>query len=429
MKTRLILLFALFVANLSIGQVSFTGDIITYVVDYNPATMKKYEYKTDKDYIVEDSYINYHLPVDEKKTLIFKVSEDAPTLSSLPSNYQKINQASAFGINNDFVYRVNKKATKVILKIPTSSGTVLKEVDYMIHRTLDNHSMVYFAAPYTSIIYDYNKEHNPGEVLRADDMIDGDRYLARHLQYGESEEKGIRKDIFLKMYHDACYKRPYGVTTARSPQGQSNPYLETTHSVSGSKLYRSCQHPIHSEYLKGIGLYKEYYQEGDKVYSSELAAIDDIPIDTYLDLVVPNYKYENFNDNDSFDDAIVNEGIAMKGSEEKPQEYEAAPSNISNNVPGKGAQPIQNMNFGSKNTPKGGMVKANQVNSTIRYAPSKTVNIQPSNNIQNYHLVNKGETLYSLSKRYNTSVASLKTLNDLTDNTIHTNQTLRIKAN
>ena len=126
MKTRLILLFALFVANLSIGQVSFTGDIITYVVDYNPATMKKYEYKTDKDYIVEDSYINYHLPVDEKKTLIFKVSEDAPTLSSLPSNYQKINQASAFGINNDFVYRVNKKATKVILKIPTSSGTVLK---------------------------------------------------------------------------------------------------------------------------------------------------------------------------------------------------------------------------------------------------------------------------------------------------------------
>ena len=430
MKTKSIaLLFFLFTLNLSIGQISFTGDIATYLVDYNPATMKKYEYKTDKDYIVEDNYINYHLSVNAEKTLIFKVSEHAPILSAIPTNHKVLNEVSAFGVDNQFIYRVNKKATRVVLRIPTTSGTVLKEVDYMISRTLDDHSMVYFAAPFTSIIYDYDVEHNPGEVLRADDIMDEERYVARYLQYGESDVKGIRKDIFLKMYNDACYKRPYGVTTVRSPQGKSNPYLETTHSVSGSKLYRSCQHPIHSEYLKGIGLYKEYYQEGDKVYSSELAAIDDIPIDKYLELMAPNYKYQNFNDNHSFGNSMIDDGVAMKGNEEKPQEYEAVSQTVSNNVPGKGTKPVQNVKFGTGNTPKGGSVKSNRVNSTIKRAPSKTVNVKPSTDLQNYHVVLKGETLYSLSKRYNTSVESLKSLNELGDNTIYTNQKLVIKAN
>lgn len=428
MKTNIILLLSLFTINLSIGQISFTGDVTTYVVEYNPATMKKYEYKTDKDYIVEDSYINYHLPVSEQRTLIFKVSENAPTLSTLPSSYQILNETSGFGVDNQFVFRVNKKATKVILKIPTSFGTVLKEVDYMIHCTLDDRSMTYFAAPYMSIIYDYENIHNPGEVLRADDMIDEERYVVRYLQYGESEVKGIRKDIFLKMYHDACYKRPYGVTTVRSPQGKSNPYLETTHSVSGSKLYRSCQHPIHSEYLEGIGLYKEYYREGDKVYSSALTAIDGIPIETYLDLVAPNYKYENFNDKVSSSDSRTTGGTVIKANEGKPKEYEVPSQNISNNVPGKGAQLIQNTSLGLSNTEKGGSIKSNTVNSIIRYAPSKTVNIKPSIDLQNYHLVHKGETLYSLSKKYNTSVQSLRTLNKLTDNMIYTNQKLIVKA-
>ena len=421
MKTRLItLLLSIFIINSSISQISFTGDIATYVVEYNPATMKKYEYKTDKDYIIEDSYINYHLPVNEEKTLIFKVSENAPSLNSIPSNHKLLTQTSAFGIDNQFVFRVNKKATRIILKIQTASGTLLKEVDYMISRTLNAHSMTYFAAPFMSIMYDYNEEHNPGEVLRADAMIDEERYVARHLQYGESEEKGIRKDIFLKMYNDACYKRPYGITTTRSPQGKSNPYLETTHSVAGSKLYRSCQHPVHAEYLKDIGLYKEHYQEGDKIYTSELTAIDGIPIDTYLELMAPNYKYQNFNDNDYFEKNNVESGFAMKGNEAKPKAYET----VSNNIPGKKVQSVQNMTFGSSNTQKG-----NKVSSIIKYAPSKTVNITPSTSSQNYHLVTKGETLYSLSRRYNTSVASLKTLNNLADNIIHTNQQLIVKAN
>ncbi len=43
------------------------------------------------------------------------------------------------------------------------------------------------------------------------------------------------------------------------------------------------------------------------------------------------------------------------------------------------------------------------------------------------HTVRQGDTLYSISKQYNTSVANIKTLNNLTDNTISIGQQLKIK--
>lgn len=45
------------------------------------------------------------------------------------------------------------------------------------------------------------------------------------------------------------------------------------------------------------------------------------------------------------------------------------------------------------------------------------------------HVVVKGDTLYSLSKRYNTTVEELKRLNNLRDNTLSLGQILKIKSN
>jgi len=44
-----------------------------------------------------------------------------------------------------------------------------------------------------------------------------------------------------------------------------------------------------------------------------------------------------------------------------------------------------------------------------------------------YHVVKKGETLYRLSKTYRIGVEDLKTLNDLSDNTIHVGQKVRVQ--
>lgn len=43
-----------------------------------------------------------------------------------------------------------------------------------------------------------------------------------------------------------------------------------------------------------------------------------------------------------------------------------------------------------------------------------------------YHKVAVGDTLFALSKRYNTSVEELQRVNGLTDNTIHVGQSLRV---
>ncbi|MFD0989049.1 LysM peptidoglycan-binding domain-containing protein [Mariniflexile jejuense] len=45
------------------------------------------------------------------------------------------------------------------------------------------------------------------------------------------------------------------------------------------------------------------------------------------------------------------------------------------------------------------------------------------------HIVEKGETLYSISKKYNMTVVELQQLNGLTDNALNIGQTLRVNLN
>ena len=44
-----------------------------------------------------------------------------------------------------------------------------------------------------------------------------------------------------------------------------------------------------------------------------------------------------------------------------------------------------------------------------------------------YHLVVKGDTLYSISRKYNTTVERIKQLNNLPDNVVRIGQRLRVK--
>jgi len=52
---------------------------------------------------------------------------------------------------------------------------------------------------------------------------------------------------------------------------------------------------------------------------------------------------------------------------------------------------------------------------------------EPNEKNQTHHIVVQGDTLYSISKKYDTSIAELKKLNNLSDNTISIGQTLKIK--
>ena len=69
------------------------------------------------------------------------------------------------------------------------------------------------------------------------------------------------------------------------------------------------------------------------------------------------------------------------------------------------------------NTPK------REVTVTIADASPKS----NSSNAFQYHQIEKGDTLYNLSKKYNTSVDSIKTINNLGDEGIKIGQTIRIQ--
>ncbi len=65
-----------------------------------------------------------------------------------------------------------------------------------------------------------------------------------------------------------------------------------------------------------------------------------------------------------------------------------------------------------------------------RKTPKKKKNVTTVTSISssNGHLVQKGDTLYSISRRYNISVEELKTYNNLADNNIKIGQVLKVTA-
>jgi len=48
-------------------------------------------------------------------------------------------------------------------------------------------------------------------------------------------------------------------------------------------------------------------------------------------------------------------------------------------------------------------------------------------NTENYHIIQKGDTLYSLSKKYNLTVEDLKKMNNMNDNSLSIDQKIKIK--
>lgn len=427
MKIFKLILLTFLMANIASAQLNYQGDVTSLLVDFDPSYMKKYEYNTHNNYIVEESYINYHIPLTAEKTLILKVqkSEQPATLSK----YTKLKRKELQMTDYAFIERVNYKGNIVYLNVENK----IYQVAYAIFKTMNKTEMVYYAPPHFSFQYSYQNDYFPGANI----PFEGEKYSGynvRHYYHGTTEVAGIQNDVLLKMYNDACYNREYGVTTPLSPVGEANPYLQTKSSNTGKSLYRSCQHPIQSEYLKGIGLYKEFYQEGEVVYSSELIAIDDIPINKYLLLTTSNQGFANQDTPNSGND---NGDLVFKSG--KVPVKEAAV--ISENIPGrKRGNPVnfQEKGVSQIKTPVETFVKKaakktiepnnkNEIASVTSKTAANMLVIGPDTDTQT-HIVQEGETLYRLSKMYNTTVPELKMINNLGDNTIITNQKLIVRA-
>jgi LysM repeat protein len=296
---------------------------------------------------------------------------------------------------------VNTGAMPLYINVSNTSDDQMYEADYIILRTMDAKKMTYFAPPHFSFEYELSGDYYPGENILGDYYVR--EYAMKFFFHGQTEVEGIKNNVLLKIYNDACAKRPYAVTTPRSPQGQNNIYKNLKSTKTGEKLYRSCLHPIQSEYLEGIGLYKEFYEEDGKVYTSKLISIDNVPIQQYLKLNAQTIKWAN--------EAKVQNTIS---------EIEPTKIDIPNEYSG------EETVFGFAH--KG--IKDDKIQPLVQefIIPSVDKAKEPKPLKSGIiHTVEKGETLYRLAKQYNTTVEKLKDLNELNDNTIVVNQELLIR--
>lgn len=399
MKTLTLSLLLVCFVQFGFTQNVFEKEKDKLVINFDQSTMKKYVYQTDNNYVVEENYTNYHVAINSEKTLIVKVLNVTKTAKITG----KALSAQDFKhINKDIVHRVNTGEMPLYINIPNASENQMFEADYVILRTMNAGKMTYFAPPHFSFEYQLSGDYYPGQTVVGDDYVR--EYAMQFFFHGQTEVAGIKNNVLLKIYNDACAKRPYAVTTPRSPQGQNNIYKELKSSQTGEKLYRSCLHPIQSEYLEGIGLYKEFYEEDGQTYTSKLISIDGVPIQQYLKLNAQNIKWAN---------------------EEKAQNALSEVEPIRTEIP--------NEYFGGETvfglTQKG--VKDSKIQPLIQeFVKPSMDKLEAPHLIKTgiIHTVEKGETLYRLAKQYNTTVEQLKDLNELDNNTIIVNQELLIRV-
>ena len=394
------------------GQNSEQQFSVNLVFDYDPVCVKTYEYLTDEEYIVEDSYTNYHVKLSENKYFILKVLKSTPAVEIPASKLKHIKhlncESAQVVVDKWLVTRVNSHGGyQMYISVEENGEKKYYPVYYTILKETTTDFMNYYAPPYFSLYYDYYVEHYPGQPISAPNYGDSRNFDVRFYLHGKTYVDKIRKDVFLKIYNDACHARDLAVTVPLSPVGEVNPYLQKDEHQ-GKLIFRSCQHAIETEFLRDIGLYREFYQEGTMKYSSQLVSIDGIPIDSVIKYTVP-IKKNLIEMIENSDEVFAVNNNMPKGGVIRDSNGNIVRQN-DNDINDDTDEDIENMNFGFGNKALSESQEAtNPVHST-----------------KNTHTVQPKETLYSISKKYKVSVPDLKKANQLKGNIIYIHQELVI---
>ncbi len=428
MKTQFkkLLVFTILCCLISIN-VAFGGyeynSISLFNFDAN--CIKKYTYEVDKAFILDDNHTAYHVQLDDERKLVLKVMKTEAGFKDINTNLTIVYDCqSVKGLQPNFVVGVNNGSSPVFVK---DNGKYYP-VSYAEYN-VDNESFFSsFAPPHHSFVYEYTNVYNPLETLRpaALDALD---YDTRNYYYSTEQERENYQFAYLQMYRDVCANRPYSIVTPRSGFGQENPYKfedENTNpaitetSFGTKQIYRTCQHPVEVKHIKRIGVSERSYEEDGTTYTSKLVAINGVPLSTYLE----THKYNSENTKKGLDlaEPVVWEYDLTKPvvNSKYPPKYIIGSPKLDNNTAKESAKGVENIpktyNTEVTNTPK-------NTNNTI------VLNVPEIKAEGITHTVEVGETLYSISKKYNISVLNIKIDNQLSENTIEIGQKLIISAN
>lgn len=161
------------------------------------------------------------------------------------------------------------------------------------------------------------------------------------------------------------------------------------------------------EYLLGVGILKQY----SKHVKHQLISIDNQPISAYIINVCQSMK--------STTAAVPPKFITTPIERDVPQKPEVTTTTESDVIVVEDFEAFVNeaLNLNSKSTVAKG---ANDI-----YKSTPITRQNEENN--GFHTVKSGETLYSISKKYNLTVDKLKLINQLSENDIEIGQKLKIK--
>jgi LysM repeat protein len=387
---KILIVAFIFAAN----QVNAQNDIY---IKYDVAYMDKYQYKVE-NLSSQNFHIAFHIYTSANERIILNTSMNSyeeldDPLAKKAVALTQVDWSSALinEINNGLssVYLVFKGDDERYVKYQVSTVVFVEETD----------DKLMYSGPYYSCTFDKKKNYGVAEDLASGvyDTYDETIFMTNN---GNSTMNCLNQYGFIKIIKEV---HPKGSFTMIANDDFTN--------LRQNEVDEICQSALYVDFVENIGIIEERTKNG----RITLIGINDKPIEKYI-----NEKCQN--------------------STDIPTEYETRTSSSTASV-----QPVGNsgLNFstrGDDNTTKSGTVTGNT--STVVMNPTTTNNAttsyggegayelvlqmfgsQNNTGIENTqksptmnakdHIVDNGETLYSISKKYGMSIRELQELNNL----------------
>jgi LysM repeat protein len=392
-KTIIQTILLLFVSNIIMAQ----SPIYLEVGDCTKEM--HYTHTNSSNYFGE--YYDYHFALNDYETVTLEVSKNSLTnLTFSELSRQKITTCGSYNFGQQFKYETintlqNGQQEVYIVKQTANGYSVGKVTNVTYQFFLEDDDFLRVIGKEVSFDFDGKRMYDAGEEL---------------IQEGEGSF------VFYTEQYERCYKKPIFMHVPTN-------FMEA----------------VTLEYALGVGLVRTYSDDMEK----KLIAVNGQNINHYLDVfcgikeplfventieepiemekeAVSNYDDNSFIDTEAAAYFIDDNTYSTKGVEE------VLPADLAIITMLPELAEAENKAVSETNTTE-------IFNVDVEYKPELFLINHGQNTTKGVsdrfqkHVVNQGETLYGLSKKYNLTTLQLKRLNSLESNTIEIGQVLLIK--
>lgn len=357
-------------------------------VHHDEAYMDKYQYKVE-NLSSYDYHMAYHIYTSATEKIILNISMNSYRAVST-TTLKKTKEIKEINWNTSLIHEINNNLTNLHLVFKEGNTNQQYKVSSAIYVQESENKLMY-AGPYYSYTFDKKKTYNPAEDLEAGKFPIYDEAIYMH-SADVDDIRCIKQFSFIKIIKQTHPKNSFTMIA-----NDDFTKLKT------SEIYETSQSALSIDYLENIGIVEERTKNG----SIKLMAINNQRIEDYITLLCQPKTTETNSTNNS--------GLNFKTREDNTEKSGALTLNIPEEY---GNETSTNT---SKNEPEYELIYT-MIDDEIIPPILKAKVISDSKGATNVHIVDNGETLYSISRKYNISVKELQTLNNIGDEGIYVTQ-------